>query len=105
MQSFVEPFSRAKAKAAEAGASAAQSAKTAAADLQSKASRVALDVTLKAPLIVVPRSSTADRGLVANLGELTVKNHFTIASGTEGKQVPAVLDNMDVCLSSIQLSR
>ncbi|PIK52058.1 putative vacuolar protein sorting-associated protein 13C [Apostichopus japonicus] len=103
--SFVEPFSRAKAKAAEAGASAAQSAKTAAADLQSKASRVALDVTLKAPLIVVPRSSTADRGLVANLGELTVKNHFTIASGTEGKQVPAVLDNMDVCLSSIQLSR
>ena len=98
-------FSRAKAKVAEASAEAAAAVQKSAGDIAERADRIALDVTIKAPIIVIPKSSTSDKALVADLGLLKVQNAFHIADGTQGQETPAVLDNMKVSLESLQLSR
>ncbi|XP_022087078.1 vacuolar protein sorting-associated protein 13A-like [Acanthaster planci] len=103
--SFVDQFSRAKAAAAEASANAAAAAKKTAENLQERCVRIALDIVIKAPLIIIPKGYTSDKALVADLGQLLVQNSFSIAAGTEGRELPAVLDKMEVALQSIQLSR
>ena len=105
LQAFVDQFSRAKAKVAEASADAAASVQKTVGDMHERNDRIALDITIKAPIIVVPKSSTSDKALVADLGLLKVQNVFTIAEGTEGLESPAVLDTMNVDLQSLQLSR
>ena len=101
----MDQFSRAKAAAAEASANAAAAAKKTAENLQERCVRIALDIIIKAPLIIIPKSSTSDAALVADLGQLLVQNSFSMATGTEGMELPAVLDTMQVALQSIQLSR
>ncbi|XP_071787909.1 intermembrane lipid transfer protein VPS13A-like isoform X9 [Asterias amurensis] len=103
--SFVDQFSRAKAAAAEASANAALAAKKTAENMQERCIRIALDVVIKAPLIIIPKSSTSDMALVADLGQLLVQNSFSMAAGTESMELPAVLEAMQVALQSIQLSR
>ncbi|XP_038046817.1 vacuolar protein sorting-associated protein 13C-like isoform X3 [Patiria miniata] len=103
--SFVDQFSRAKAAAAEASANAAAAAKKTAENLQERCVRIALDIVIKAPLIIIPKGYNSDKALVADLGQLLVQNSFSIAAGTESRELPAVLDKMEVALQSIQLSR
>ena len=68
---------------------------------------MSLLVTIQAPLIIVPVSSTSQHALVANLGLLTVRNSFNLFS--EGRDASGsdavVVDNMAVELSSVQVSR
>ncbi|XP_071479699.1 intermembrane lipid transfer protein VPS13A-like [Diadema antillarum] len=102
---FVDNFNRAKALAAEASANAASAAQAAAEDINAKATRIAMDITVKAPLIVVPSNSQSETGLVADLGQLSVKNSFRVIPGSEELENVAVVDSMHVALESVQLSR
>ncbi|XP_072019770.1 intermembrane lipid transfer protein VPS13A-like [Amphiura filiformis] len=102
---FVDLFSRAKAKVAEASADAAASMQKTVGDMSERADRIALDVSIKAPIIVVPKSSTSDKALVADLGLLRVQNSFSIAEGTAGQETPAILDTMKITLEKLQLCR
>lgn len=91
-------------------------------------SRVRLDVIILAPVVVVPLSATSQSALVADLGRLEVKNAFlhasTLAASKEevgskfysGRELslqdfvssngqPAIVDQMTISLSSIQLGR
>lgn len=63
-----------------------------------------MDVRVKAPLIIIPQSSTSHHVLVMDLGLITVGNSFSLVSVREGA-LPAVVDNMDVQLSELKLSR
>ena len=74
-------------------------------DMSERADRIALDVSIKAPIIVVPKSSTSDKALVADLGLLRVQNSFSMAEGTAGQETPAVLDTMKITLEKLQLCR
>ncbi|XP_030829188.1 vacuolar protein sorting-associated protein 13C isoform X3 [Strongylocentrotus purpuratus] len=102
---FVDHFNRAKALAAEAGANAASAAQQAAEDINAKAPRIAMDIVVKAPVIVIPSNSTSETGMVADFGQLSVKNSFRIVAGSEKLENPAVIDTMHVALESMQLSR
>ncbi|XP_063952525.1 intermembrane lipid transfer protein VPS13A-like isoform X3 [Lytechinus pictus] len=102
---FVDNFNRAKALAAEAGANAATAAQHAAEDINAKATRIAMDIVVKAPVIVIPSNSTSETGLVADFGQLSVKNSFSIVPGSETLENPAVIDSMHVALESMKLSR
>lgn len=64
-------------------------------------------MSIQAPLIVIPVSSTSHDALVANLGHLSVANTFNLAHDGEdpGGSDAVVVDNMVVELSSVQLSR
>ena len=72
-----------------------------------QSSRNSLSVSIQAPLIVIPVSSTSHDALVANLGHLSVSNSFDLVH--DGKDPSGsdavVVDNMVVQLSAVQLSR
>lgn len=64
-------------------------------------------MSIQAPFIVIPVSSTSCDTLVANLGHLSVSNTFNLVhEGDDPSGSDAVIvDNMVVELSSVQLSR
>ena len=87
---------------------------------ENSSSRVRLAVTVQAPLVLVPLSATSQSALVADLGQLTINNKFLLASdsmvgGTRpgvapnaflsSDGLPAIVDCMEVFISSIQLGR
>lgn len=59
---------------------------------------------MKAPLVVVPRSSRSQDVLLMDLGLLTLTNSFCLCP-VSGRPLPAVVDRMEMTLSQLQLSR
>ncbi|XP_064396100.1 intermembrane lipid transfer protein VPS13C-like isoform X3 [Halichondria panicea] len=99
-------------------AAAKTATRTAEALREQSSSRVRLDITVFAPVLVLPLSALSQAAFIADLGRLKVKNNFlhadSIYEGTEdfdkGSLVSAsgekaLLDKMEVSLSSIQLGR
>lgn len=91
----------------EAGASVADQAVNAAQDFSARAFRLALDVNMKAPVIIVPESSRSSTVILLDLGRLTVANKFARpadgAKNSDGQ--PAILDKMTVDLTELNVSR
>ena len=66
-----------------------------------------MKVSIQAPEVIIPVSSTSRAALVANLGHLSVSNTFNLAhdgKDPEGSDT-VVIDNIVVELSSVKLSR
>ena len=73
--------------------------------LQQQTSRTKLDVSIQAPLVIIPISSTSVHALVADLGQVSVQNKFEIAGkGPDGVN-DIVVDDMSVVLHSLKLTR
>lgn len=87
---------------------------------EQRSARVKLDVTVHAPLMVLPLSVSSQSALVANLGSLTVTNEFLDAYAViketdhssrseRGFISPtgqkAIVDKMSITLTSIQCGR
>ncbi|XP_077419043.1 intermembrane lipid transfer protein VPS13C isoform X3 [Vanacampus margaritifer] len=102
--SFSNNFQTAKAAVSAATAQAAERAASSVRDLAQKSFRLSMDIKLKAPLIVIPQSSTSYQVLVMDLGRITVSNTFSLLP-IDGCPLPAVIDNMDVQLTQLKLSR
>ncbi|XP_062927043.1 intermembrane lipid transfer protein VPS13C isoform X1 [Mobula hypostoma] len=96
-QAAKQPLSAATAQAAEKAASTVK-------DFAQKSFRLAMDIHLKAPVIIIPESSISMNALVADLGLITIQNRFTLIPGKEFS-VPPVLDVMDINLTQLKLSR
>ena len=62
-----------------------------------------LDVSIQAPLVIIPVHSHSDRALVADLGNLNVNNSFKVVNEGHGVDI-AVVDTMVVSFTSLQLS-
>lgn len=92
-----EALSTATAQAAEKAASSVRG-------YAQKSFRLFLDVRLKAPLIIIPQSSTSHHALVIDLGLITVGNGFSVLP-IAGCPLPAVMDSMDMQLTELKLSR
>ena len=101
----MDNFSTAKDKIAEAGSAAAETAAAAAQDLSQRASRIALDIRLKAPVIIVPQNSRSNNALLVDLGLITVRNSFHTANKYSKEGLPSVIDQMRVELSAMKVSR
>ena len=90
----------------QAASAVAESAATAAATLSSRAPRILLDVKLKAPVVIAPQSSTSPNAVMIDLGKLILKNGFEAVPGSKSKDgLPAVLDKMNIQLTSLKISR
>ena len=75
--------------------------------MQTQSSRISLKVSIQAPEVIIPVSSTSRDTLVANLGHLSMSNTFNLAhdgKDPEGSDT-VVIDNIVVELSSVKLSR
>ncbi|XP_074513317.1 intermembrane lipid transfer protein VPS13C isoform X9 [Sebastes fasciatus] len=101
---FTNNFQTAKEALSAATAQAAEKAASSVRDLAQKSFRLSMDIKLKAPLIIIPQSSTSHDALVMDLGLITVGNSFSLLP-VDGCPLPAVIDNMDVQLTHLKLSR
>ncbi|KAL6113696.1 vps13c [Pungitius sinensis] len=101
---FTNNFQTAKEALSAATAQAAEKAASSIRDFAQKSFRLSVDVRLKAPLIVVPQSSTSHNALVMDLGLITVGNSFSLLP-VDGFPLPVVIDNMDVELRQLKVSR
>ncbi len=81
---------------------AVEKVKEAADDAGKSAARVRLDVTLKAPVIIVPRNASSLECLVVDLGLITVRNRFRLVSDRPGHPT-AYTDHMQLQLAAVQL--
>ncbi|KAG2470896.1 VP13C protein, partial [Polypterus senegalus] len=103
-ETFVDNFQSAKEALSAATATAAEIAASSVIDFAKKSYRLSMDVKLKAPVIIIPQSSVSLNAIVADLGLITVKNHFHLITATECP-VPPVLDKMEIKLTKLKLSR
>ncbi len=101
---FVDNFQTAKEALSAATAQAAEKAASSVRDFAQKSFRLAMDIRLKAPLIIIPQSSTSNNAFVVDLGLITVGNGFSLLA-VEGFTLPVVLETMDVKLTQLKLSR
>nr|XP_015199112.1 PREDICTED: vacuolar protein sorting-associated protein 13C isoform X6 [Lepisosteus oculatus] len=101
---FVDNFQTAKEALSAATAQAAEKAASSVRDLAQKSFRLLMDIRLKAPVIIIPQSSTSQNALEVDLGLITVQNKFCLLSA-EGYPLPAVIDHMDMQLTQMKLSR
>lgn len=103
-QNFTNNFQTAKEAVSAATAQAAEKAASSVRDFAQKSFRLSLDINLKAPLVIVPQSSGSHNALVMDLGLITVANSFSLLPVGEG-HLPALVDNLDIQLSQLKLSR
>lgn len=104
LQNFSNNFQTAKEALSTATAQAAEKAASSVRDFAQKSFRLSIDFKLKAPLIIIPQSSTSHNALVIDLGLIRVGNSFSLLP-VHGCPLPAVLDNMDIQLTQLKLSR
>ncbi|XP_064013497.1 intermembrane lipid transfer protein VPS13C isoform X2 [Pogoniulus pusillus] len=101
---FLNNFQTAKETLSAATVQAAEKAATSVKDLAQRSFRLAMDIHLKAPVIVIPQSSVSPNAIVIDLGLIRVQNQFCLVS-PEGSSLPPVIDKMDVQLTKLKLSR
>ena len=77
----------------------------AAQDLSQKATRISLNIRMKAPIIIVPQNSHSTNAIVIDLGKLELKNSFKVGGKKDDKGLPAVLDQMDIELTLLRIYR
>ena len=102
---FLNQFQMAKDKISEASSAVKDVAATAAQDLSQKATRISLDIKMKAPIVVIPKNSKSNDALVVDLGKLNVSNTFQVLGKKDGQGLPAILDCMVVELTSLRIFR
>uniref|UniRef100_A0A6J0T466 Intermembrane lipid transfer protein VPS13A isoform X2 n=1 Tax=Pogona vitticeps TaxID=103695 RepID=A0A6J0T466_9SAUR len=102
---FVNNFQTAKEAITEATVQAAEKAATGVKELAQQSSRMALDINIKAPVVIIPQSAISTDVLVADFGLITVKNEFLLVKTKLRYNVPPILDSMHVKLSELKLYR
>ncbi|RXM33331.1 Vacuolar protein sorting-associated protein 13A [Acipenser ruthenus] len=102
---FINHFQTAKEALTEATVQAAGMAATGVMELAERSTRMALDIHVKAPVVVVPQSAVSKTVIVADFGLITVKNHFSIVQSKTHIKIPPVIDAMKVELSDLKLYR
>ncbi|XP_068698299.1 intermembrane lipid transfer protein VPS13C-like isoform X1 [Montipora foliosa] len=74
--------------------------------IQSQGTRIGLQVTISAPLVIFPRHSRSVDMLLVDLGHLDVQNEFDILPVLQDNgETEAVFDIIELSLQSVQLSR
>lgn len=73
-QGFLNNFQAAQQAIAEASAAAAETAKQNMVEAYSNATRMLLNIRIKAPIIIVPVDSKSRRALSIDLGNLNISN-------------------------------
>ncbi|XP_026058511.1 vacuolar protein sorting-associated protein 13A isoform X2 [Carassius auratus] len=102
---FINNFQEAKNALAEVTAQAAEKAATGVLELAERSTRISLDVDIKAPVVFLPQSSVSHNVIVADLGLVTIKNHFEIVSSPPHTKIPPVVDIMAVGLRDLKMYR
>ncbi|XP_038435469.1 intermembrane lipid transfer protein VPS13A isoform X2 [Canis lupus baileyi] len=101
---FIDNFQAAKQALAEATVQAAGMAATGVKELAQRSSRMALDVNIKAPVVVIPQSPVSENVFVADFGLITMTNTFHVITESQSNP-PPVIDLITIRLSEMRLYR
>ncbi|XP_077977339.1 intermembrane lipid transfer protein VPS13A-like [Glandiceps talaboti] len=103
---FFEPFTSKEAIASATEASSGFVQKQVE-DIQRDGKKIGLNISIRAPVILIPQSSQSHNTLIVHLGDLTVRNSFEEASIPEGVSVDhkPLVDRLQVELNALQVSR
>ena len=102
--SFVDQFEDAKHAIVEAGIAAKDKAVAAATEYSKHNSRNKLNITIRAPVIVVPVDSNSQLALLVDLGEIRIFNTFYILNKQKQHGKHAVItDDMTIRLSDLKV--
>lgn len=104
-QAFINNFQEAKEALAEVTVQAAEKAASGVKELAERSTRIALNVHFNAPVIFLPQSSSSSNVIVADLGRLSVKNHFAKQPFKSDAKIPPVVDIMTVRLADLKMYR
>uniref|UniRef100_A0A670J300 Vacuolar protein sorting 13 homolog A n=1 Tax=Podarcis muralis TaxID=64176 RepID=A0A670J300_PODMU len=102
---FANNFQTAKEAITEATVQAAEKAATGVKELAQQSSRMALDINIKAPVVIIPQSAISTDVIVADFGLITIKNEFLLIKTSLRYSVPPILDCIHVKLSDLKLYR
>ncbi|XP_036909925.1 vacuolar protein sorting-associated protein 13C isoform X2 [Sturnira hondurensis] len=101
---FLNNFQTAKEALGAATVQAAERAASGLKDLAQKSFRLWVDISLKAPVIIIPQSSVSPNAVIADLGLIRVENKFSLVP-MEHCSLPPVIDKMNIQLTQLKLSR
>ncbi|PNI62123.1 VPS13A isoform 8, partial [Pan troglodytes] len=101
---FIDNFQAAKQALAEATVQAAGMAATGVKELARRSSRMALDINIKAPVVVIPQSPVSENVFVADFGLITMTNTFHMITESQSSP-PPVIDLITIKLSEMRLYR
>ncbi|KAL0606683.1 Vacuolar protein sorting-associated protein 13A [Plecturocebus cupreus] len=101
---FRDNFQAAKQALAEATVQAAGMAATGVKELAQRSSRMALDIHIKAPVVVIPQSPVSENVFVADFGLITRTNTFHMVTESQSSP-PLVTDLITIKLSEMRLCR
>ncbi|KAF4025446.1 hypothetical protein G4228_017289 [Cervus hanglu yarkandensis] len=101
---FIDNFQAGKQALAEATVQAAGMAATGVKELAQRSSRMALDVNIKAPVVVIPQSAVSENVFVADFGLITMKNTFHVITKSQTNP-PPIIDLITIKLSEMRLYR
>ncbi|XP_038625358.1 vacuolar protein sorting-associated protein 13A isoform X2 [Tachyglossus aculeatus] len=101
---FVDNFQAAKKAVTEATVQAAGKAATGVKELAQRSYRMALDINVKAPIVVIPQSPVSQNVLVVDFGLITIKNKFYMSSKMKYNP-PPIIDFIMIKLSEMKLYR
>ncbi|CAG9772493.1 unnamed protein product [Ceutorhynchus assimilis] len=102
---FINPFQTAQQAVIEASEAAAMKAKENAKQMYEKATKIALDIRLRAPKIFVPVSSQKMDAILLDLGVISITNKFLVMEYKNEEGFSAVVDNMKITLTDLKLSK
>lgn len=88
----------------EATVQAAGMAATGVKELAQRSSRMALDVNIKAPVVVIPQSPVSENVFVADFGLITMTNTFHMITESQSNP-PPIIDLITIKLSEMRLYR
>ncbi|KAH8253644.1 hypothetical protein KR032_006328 [Drosophila birchii] len=101
---FLNHFSAAQETISHASAAAAESARQKAMDAYDTATRMKLNVRVKAPIIIVPTSSQSLNALALDLGLLELTNN-TVEIAVANEERLAVIDEIKLLIADVKLSK
>ncbi|XP_055620155.1 intermembrane lipid transfer protein Vps13 isoform X3 [Toxorhynchites rutilus septentrionalis] len=101
---FLDNFQAAQQRIKDASAAAAEAARNNVVEAYSKATRMKLDIKVKAPIIVIPVDSRSLKAVAMDFGHLSITNNFRDIE-TENPHGPAVIDDMKIELKDMKLSK
>ncbi|XP_026827312.1 vacuolar protein sorting-associated protein 13 isoform X2 [Ooceraea biroi] len=106
VMNFLNNFQTAQKAIKDASAAAAEAAKTNIKDVQESASRIELNINIKAPVVYVPMNSKSEHSLMLDMGNLKVCNSFKKLEATNEQtgEYP-IVDDMRIDLQNLKLSR
>ncbi|KAG5886081.1 Vacuolar protein sorting-associated protein 13, partial [Gonioctena quinquepunctata] len=105
MLNFLNQFQTAQQKIIEASQAAAHSARENMKDVYAKATKISLDIDLKAPVLLVPVDSRSYDCLLLDMGVIKLSNTFLTIDVKNEEGHPVTVDDLKICLTELKVSR